>query len=139
MLKLPTVILEHLTRSGRHFDWLLADPNDPQGMLWTARTLVPVSAWMTARQWMIDPIQPHRRVYLNYQGPLTGSRGRVIQRSRGWFAPRLWTAHRMVIDLHLPQCTGQVCIQQQGTLGWRASLTAGKQSDIDPDDFHDIF
>lgn len=131
MLKLPTVILEHTTRSGRHYDWLLADPRSPQGPLWTARTMVCVHHWMTVKRWALEPIQPHRRLYLKFQGPISGGRGHVIRLDRGWYVPRLWSDRRIVMDLHLKHCQGQVCIEQRGSMGWMARLMPSDSGDAD--------
>ncbi len=131
MLKLPTVILEHTTRTGRHYDWLLADPTNPAGPLWTARTMVSPLHWMQAKCWDLEPIQPHRRAYLDYQGPISGGRGRVIQVDRGWFISRMWTEHRMVIDLHLSQAQGEICIQRLASSAWRANLSSSESADSD--------
>ncbi len=117
----PTAILLHRTREGSHYDWLLSSPGDPLGPLWTARIALPPGAWAAARLLPVQRLPDHRRVYLEYQGPLSQGRGEVLRIDRGGFRAELWTAGRIVIDLRLRGYAGRVELRggEQGEL-WTA-------------------
>jgi hypothetical protein len=67
------VILRHSVNGGEHFDLMLELPGQQ-----TLRTI-------QFEKWPIEPgqrcpareIQPHRRVYLDYEGEISGGRGHV--------------------------------------------------------------
>ena len=120
MLKLPVVLLRHETRHGRHFDWLLGDPCCPQGSLWAVRAQVSSRSWRGI--WHLQPMEPHRRRYLTYEGLLTKGRGQVCQVDRGWFVPLLWTGNRRVIDLAMRHARGIVAIDRMASDRYRAAM-----------------
>jgi hypothetical protein len=103
MIRLPTVVLEHRLPENRHFDWLLGDPTDPGGALWTARVDRPPGQWLAAGSLLLDPLPPHRRAYLVYQGPVSRGRGVVRRVASGQHLPRLWTASRIVTSVRWPE------------------------------------
>ncbi len=133
MLRLPMVLLLHRTPQGAHYDWLLANPQEPTGRLWSARVSVPSFAWPQKGAMLLQTLPPHRREYLSYQGPLsplkdavTGrliQRGTVLQIDTGWFIPQLWCDNRALLQLHWRLVDGVVEIQklsnQQARLIWR--------------------
>ncbi len=129
MQSLPTVLLHHTTRTGSHYDWLLTDPRDPQGKLWTARCELPSEHWLGAGRLALEPIQPHRRVYLTYQGPITGGRGSVQRIDEGTFVPRLWTQSRIVIELNFQHCVAEIEMTRITTDRWQAEVR-GKEMEV---------
>jgi len=127
MQRLPTVLLHHETRHGCHYDWLLENPQahcESNTPLWTARTQHPNRHWAALGTWPLQPIAPHRRHYLTYQGPLTHGRGQVRRIDRGWFLPLIWTPHLMVIDLNMLRAQGRITIRRLTPNRYQATLTA---------------
>lgn len=85
-----TVVLRHdLPDGSHHFDWLIepegadAGAGEPD-----ARVLI---AWRLARrpdesvgsELAAERLSPHRRVYLEYEGPISGGRGEVTRVAEG--------------------------------------------------------
>lgn len=124
MLALPTVLLHHVTDAGSHYDWLLGDPMDVTGRLWTARVGVPSRHWRDARRFAAEPLGPHRRRYLTYEGEIGGGRGRVTRTDRGVVIPRLWTRGRIVVQVRMTCFTGLIDLRRGGPALWRARCLA---------------
>jgi len=106
----PTVLLHHATASGDHYDWMLAEPGDGNSLLRTFRVLVPSDQWTLLRRVDLEPIAPHRRIYLTYEGPIPGNRGDVQRIDEGTFRPIEWSDSRIEIDLKLRGCQARVTI-----------------------------
>jgi len=76
------------------------------------------------RTWAIDrPIEPgvdlparalgdHRPFYLDYEGEVSGSRGRVRRLDRGNYVPLIWSADRVRAILEGSQLVGEVELRQ---------------------------
>lgn len=121
MATLPTVLLRHDTPDGlHHFDWMLADVDDPQGPLWTARTSIPSDHWLKASVWPIELLAPHRRHYLTYEGAISGGRGNVTRIDEGTFDAIEWTTTRKIIDLQMHHCAARIIITQDADRTWTA-------------------
>ncbi len=125
MLHLPMVILKHVSRTGSHYDWLLANPRDPAGPLWTARMNCTSAHWRQQERWMLEPLPAHRRSYLHHQGPIGPgpkgeTRGSVVRLDSGSFTPLLWTATRMILDVKLAAFDGRVQLQRCSPSRWTA-------------------
>ncbi len=77
-LEVPFVVLEHTDTVGVHYDLMI----DEGGALATWKCEQPpesaVAAPLACRR-----IADHRRRYLDYEGDISGHRGRVRQRDRG--------------------------------------------------------
>lgn len=119
----PSVVLRHVTRTGAHLDWLIADPTraaDDARPLWTARLSVPPRHWQAIGRWTLEQIGHHRVRYLTHQGPIGGSRGSVLRLARGRVRPAIWTASRLVLWLDLPPAVGQVDLRRVGPARWVA-------------------
>ncbi|MFK7788663.1 MAG: hypothetical protein AB8C95_04090 [Phycisphaeraceae bacterium] len=104
MQLLQTAIIEHTTPDGVHHDWLIEDPTlqNPKAKnarLWTARVAPPPHEWAKIKRFDLTVIPPHRRIYLDYQGPVSGNRGRVQRRAKGSCYAKLWTADRIVMSM----------------------------------------
>lgn len=82
------VLLEHVLRSGeRHFDWLLERPGEPEGPLLAFRVFERVDAprgeGVEGGVYRAERMKDHRRVYLEFEGELTGGRGDVRRVAAG--------------------------------------------------------
>ncbi len=98
------VLLEH-TWNGVHWDFMLE----------SAEVL---------RTWAIDlPIEPrvelparalgdHRRIYLDYEGEVSGSRGRVRRLDRGEYRSLVWSDDHVRVVLAGSQLVGEVELRQ---------------------------
>ena len=114
MQSLRTAILEHTTADGVHHDWLIEDPrltnpHATDARLWTARVLPPPAQWAILGEFKLEVLPPHRRAYLDYQGPVSGNRGHVRRIAAGNCLIDLWSAGRIALTM---QCDGQ-CIEIQ--------------------------
>lgn len=117
MQRLSVVILEHVSRGERHLDWLMEPPGEGAGRerlvamrlraAGSLRAALP-GPGSESRAIRVEPIPPHRRRYLVYQGELSGGRGRVRRVARGWAAPVVWAAGRFVLDVRLDGWRGRV-------------------------------
>ncbi len=94
-------MLEHAQRGGLHYDWLLEDPRDPAGPLVAFRVAVPWEHWARTGAIMLTALPPHRRRYLDYQGPLSGARGSVRRVGRGLAGVRRWECGHAALELRL--------------------------------------
>ena len=79
---LRTVVLEHTLPDGSaHFDWMIEHPDLPHER--------PLLTWRTADRpdradaFVAEAINPHRALYLCYEGPLSGGRGHVRRVASG--------------------------------------------------------
>lgn len=82
------VLLEHVLPTGeRHFDWLLERPGVAEGLLLAFRVFARVDeeAAMGGRgeRYPAERMKDHRRVYLEFEGALTGGRGEVRRVAAG--------------------------------------------------------
>jgi hypothetical protein len=63
----------------------------------------------------------HRRVYLEYQGPLSHGRGEVLRIDSGGYRAELWTPGRIVMGLRLRGFVGRVDLRgEEGGETWTA-------------------
>lgn len=74
---LPFVVLHHTGHGEPHFDLMLA--TDDAGPLLTWR----LSDWPPGPTTRVTPLPPHRRVYLHYEGDVSGGRGEVRRVAAG--------------------------------------------------------
>lgn len=72
------VVLHHTGHGESHHD-LMIEPEPGAERLWTWRT----PAWPLAEGAPLAPLPPHRREYLDYEGPISGGRGEVRRVARG--------------------------------------------------------
>lgn len=124
---LSTVLLRHETGAGVHYDWLIIDPrtlDDPDAPLWTARVAHPSPRWISLGELELEPLAPHRRAYLTYEGPLTGGRGWVTRVDEGDAIPRAWTDDRIVLRLEMRGCRAFVEMRRESPERWRATVRA---------------
>lgn len=125
MLSVPTALLLHTTPTGRHYDWLVGTPEHgraPAARLWTARVDHPSGAWRELETLGLTVIAPHRRSYLDYQGPIGGGRGHVRRVDRGEVVIHQWRAEKMLWDVRLQHFQGQVRADMISGETWRAKI-----------------
>jgi hypothetical protein len=127
MTPLPTALLHHTTAEGSHYDWLLTNPHEPTGRLWTARVTIPSRLWAALGSWTLTPIPPHRRIYLSYQGPLSDNRGSVTRVDEGTILPLLWTSDRIEVCLSMRYCKGIVRMRKRSPDCWTARIEAERR------------
>lgn len=125
MHALETAILSHTTATDVHHDWLIEDPtlthpraNDAR--LWTARVAPPPVQWATLRRFDLKPIPPHRRIYLDYQGPVSGNRGYVQRLAKGKCFAKLWSEQRIVMTLACDTVKLDLTLTRQTSERWIA-------------------
>lgn len=123
MHALRTAVLEHTTDHGVHHDWLiedpaLPDPHAPGARLWTARVPAPPCDWPRCMRLELEVIPPHRRAYLDYQGPISGGRGRVRRVAAGLCTPLLWTGGRILIGTNLVHGNAHIELRQLAGGRW---------------------
>eukprot|EP00752_Nemacystus_decipiens_P016137 g14430.t1 len=123
MQPLRTAILEHRTADGVHYDWLIEDPRLPNpkatdARLWTARVTPPPQDWPRLRRFALTVIPPHRRVYLDYQGPVSGDRGEVRRLASGVCEVSLWSEVRIVMQLRTEVMRVELSLKQQAGKHW---------------------
>lgn len=95
------VILEHTTREGVHHDLLIDRPQTPgpidDGLdsyartLWAARIGPPPNQWLKLGQVALTPLPTHRKLYLDYEGPIAGDRGSVQRVAGGDTEVAAWS------------------------------------------------
>jgi hypothetical protein len=127
MTWLRTVVLEHQAPGGVHYDWLLEPPPSqplPEGRLWAVRVPLPPSLWTAEGSLDLELLPPHRREYLDYEGPLSGGRGSVRRIASGTFWPRLWTPQRMRLDVRLGELRAEAELFGVSQNHWRVMVQA---------------
>ena len=107
----PWVLLHHQVNNlpassgglgrGDHYDLMLSPPG--AGLLWT---------WAIPANPMCQPLPleceaerfpDHRRVYLDYQGPVLGDRGQVQQAAKGTFEVVVWSEQQVAVRFRLEE------------------------------------
>ncbi len=96
------VVLHHTGIDSPHFDFMME--TEPGSRLATWRTV----NWPAMPDQAFEPLDLHRREYLEYQGPVSGNRGQVKRIAAGdcgviQLSPTMWTIElRQGITLNLP-------------------------------------
>jgi len=85
------VVLEH-DWNGVHFDVML----EREGVLWTWAV---DEAIVPGRDLAARRLPGHRLAYLDYEGPISGDRGRVRRLDRGVYQVETWTEGRIRVVL----------------------------------------
>lgn len=131
---LATVLLKHENPPAPdvdHFDWMLTNPDDPHGLLWTGRVMTPVEQWNRLDGFEFLEIHPHRRLYLSYEGAIAPSpdqphlaRGSVRRIACGSFSPLLWQQERRRLELRMAQAQGIMEMIRHHAGSWQCRLLA---------------
>ncbi len=109
----PWVLLHHKVEElplssgglgrGDHYDLMLSPPG--AGQLWTwAIPVNPVHQPLPLKC-EAERLSDHRRVYLDYQGPISGSRGHVQQAAKGTSEVVVWSERQVEVRLRLDEAT----------------------------------
>jgi len=100
------VLLEHLW-DGIHWDFMLEDGEALR--TWAIDAPIVVGQDLPARA-----LPTHRRIYLEYEGAISGNRGRVRRIDEGTYRCRLWLADRVRVCLQGAQLVGEAELRQVG-------------------------
>ena len=114
-------ILEH-HRDGVHWDFLVED--GPALRTWAVDALIVAGVDLPARA-----LAPHRRLYLDYEGPIAGGRGDVRRWDRGRAWVEEWTDRAVRLRVEGAQLVGMVDLRElpgaadaDGPRPWRFRL-----------------
>jgi hypothetical protein len=110
------VILEH-DHPKLHWDLML----EAGSILRTWRLEAPPrpGEWIAA-----TAVFDHRLLYLDYEGPVSGGRGRVVRREHGTFAGQLKGQGQIVVRLQGERLCGVLHLEQIKGDQWRAEFHA---------------
>jgi hypothetical protein len=70
----------------------------------------------------------HRLLYLDYEGPVSGNRGRVIQWDRGEYEDVAFDADRLDIQLRGRKLRGRVTLQADGMLSYHPASEEARET-----------
>jgi len=111
------VVLEHDSARGRHWDflletgsvlatWALSEPPDSGGVI------------------VCEALGDHRREYLDYEGPISGSRGSVTRWDRGTYVLQHRCDTQVVVTLDGQRLSGRATLSRMPDepASWRFSL-----------------
>jgi hypothetical protein len=113
------VILEH-DHPSRHWDFMLEAGASLRA--WRLAALPRFGDSISA-----EPSFNHRLLYLDFEGPLTGGRGRVSRWDAGEFEWQIDTADRLVVDLVGQRIAGTASIERlMDDSRWLFLLTEGE-------------
>lgn len=100
-------VLEH-TWKDVHWDFLLEDGDALR--TWAIDAAIVPGVELPARA-----LPHHRRVYLEYEGPVSGGRGSVRRVAEGTFRVREWGDDRVRVVLAGNQLVGEVVLERAGS------------------------
>ena len=109
------VLLEHRW-DGLHWDFMLEHGEVLR--TWAIDAPVVADADLPARA-----LPEHRRIYLEYEGEISGNRGTVHRVAEGSYTAEIWEEDRVRVRLQGPQLVGELEIRQvvpaaDGELTW---------------------
>ncbi len=104
------VILEH-DHPQLHWDLML----EAGDVLRTWRLAAPPQPGQAV---MATSLGNHRRIYLDYQGPVSGNRGRVVRWDAGTFNWQTDEANRLVVRLDGGRLRGTATLQRDAAGEW---------------------
>ena len=90
-------ILQHWQNHYTHWDLLLELP--ARELLATFRVDQPPHTWATVGALPVQALPDHRRIYLDYQGPISGDRGTVTRCDRGTIRVLQYTATHIGVEI----------------------------------------
>lgn len=108
------VILEH-DYPGLHWDLMLENGSV-------------LSTWRLSQQprageeCQAQSSQDHRLFYLNYEGPISGDRGRVSRWDSGEFRAREWNEQRIVLCLQGARLRGELILRKSEGEEWKVTF-----------------
>jgi hypothetical protein len=111
------VLLDH-DHPRPHLDLML----EAEGGLWTWRLSGEPTAGVAQRA---ERLADHRLAYLDYEGPVSGGRGRVARRDAGAFDWVERRDSRIEVELFGEKVRGRLVLVQQLGEVWEARLEVG--------------
>ena len=117
------VLLEHLW-NGVHWDFMLE-----RGEI--LRTWAIDSPIVAGRDLPARALGDHRRIYLEYEGEISGGRGRVRRLDSGTYRALLWSADRVQIEIAGSQLAGAVELRFVGEEPLGAPLWIFRMGNLD--------
>jgi hypothetical protein len=102
------VLLEH-TWNGVHWDFMLEA--DEALRTWAIDAPVVSGKDLPARA-----LGDHRKIYLEYEGPVARDRGSVRRIDAGTFQVRVWSRDHVQVDLSGTQLVGEVVLRSTGAV-----------------------
>ncbi|MHB1424494.1 MAG: DNA polymerase ligase N-terminal domain-containing protein [Gemmataceae bacterium] len=66
----------------------------------------------------------HRLIYLDYEGPISGNRGRVLRWDHGNFTGQVQDAKSIVVHLHGQRLQGVLRLEQEEGDSWQGEFRA---------------
>ncbi len=67
----------------------------------------------------------HRLLYLDYEGPISGNRGRVVRRERGTFTGQVQGEPPFVVQLQGERLRGILCLEHVEGDAWLVRMKEG--------------
>jgi hypothetical protein len=101
------VLLEHLW-DGVHWDFMLEAGEVLR--TWAIDAPIVAGVDLPARA-----IADHRRLYLEYEGEISGNRGRVRRLDEGTYRVLLWSAEHIRVELAGSQLVGEVDLRRDSS------------------------
>jgi hypothetical protein len=108
-------VLEH-TWNGIHWDFLLERGEVLR--TWAIDAEIIANAELPARS-----LPDHRRIYLDYEGPISGDRGNVRRIASGTYHLIEWTDNRVVVSLIGDQLNGELALSRVRGDDWSFFLS----------------
>lgn len=90
-------VLQHRQEHYTHWDLLLELP--ARELLATFRVDQPPHTWAALGVLPVQALPDHRRIYLDYQGPISGNRGTVIRCDRGTIRLLHYTTTYIAVEI----------------------------------------
>jgi len=111
---------------GDHYDLMLSPPG--VGRLWTWAIPVDPLCQPLTFECEAERLPDHRRIYLDYQGPISGDRGQVRQAAKGTFEIVVWSEQQVEVRLWLDEAADHkdsflISLTRQRT-AWQLSWSA---------------
>jgi hypothetical protein len=100
------VLLEHVW-NGVHWDFMLEYGD-------TLRTWAIEQPILEGRDLSARALPDHRRLYLDYEGEISGGRGQVRRVDAGTYRSLLWSVSHVRVELAGSQLVGEVEIRASG-------------------------
>jgi hypothetical protein len=117
------VLLEHQW-DGVHWDLMLESGESLR--TWAIDAPVVAGADLPARA-----LPDHRRIYLDYEGAISGGRGTVRRIDQGVYSAMVWTDDRVRVRLEGTQLVGEAELCQVGENSDRASAWIFRLGNLD--------
>lgn len=107
------VLLEHTTQNGVHWDLIIEVPGRKSLPTWRLRR----NPLAHAGEIPAEPIADHRRLFLDYEGPLRDDRGSVRRLDHGDAEVQQFDAGRLAATLHGERLRGEIEIGDKPDAG----------------------